>query len=1243
MSANPENPNGGTSWRGLWPVAAVILIAGILAFFWLPKNEPQQNGRPKNGEATKPAAADCERLTARLNEATGYLEALDFPNAEKALSALANEFPREPAAIRNLAICRALALDKVSAEEARHDPARAGAAIEADRKLEPSSPIPHVLAAHVASHQDDVAAAIAELEAAAKLAPDDPAIAFKLYFAGGATNDDELRQKSRQGLAAAVNADPTNSYLLKQNLIAEAEEKDPHAIETVTALLKQIESILPEVRRKLRVDLVATGDQLKTAVEEEKWPQVLARARLIDNAVKSEEWVRSDLRRLNRHPLAYVVLDFSSDVCGESSPSGNGEDSTASNPIRFTAAVSDRQFPELAGVVAVNLADFDLDGTTDVFALSEDQLTILSRAAVTGPWQKSFSVAVRGPMRGLLVADLDRDFQMKSKPALDANPEPAPEERPTPSDHGKPSCQPADVEVVTFGPAGVAVYRNDVDDGGNRTLVAVELSAELDGIRDVLAGVLTDVDHDGDLDLIFSAKSGISVWLNVGQLKFEDTTSRSSLPAADLAATSLVAVDWDRDLDIDILVSGPNETPAGWLENLRHGVMRWRKFEGKLENVNGSSRLNLADVDGNVSWDIIGTGPAGAKLVLTKTPSPGLVEPLDVAEISNDPLADSLIGDFDNDTHPDLLAWEKGDIQFFRGTNAAKFSRSGDVMSPAVNNIVACSAADLDGDGDLDLVVAQLDKLVLYENEGGNQNHWLAVRAQGEAGDNQNTGDVNHLGVGSVLELKSGRRYQAQVVTGQVTHFGLGKNDHVDVLRVIWTNGVPQPVVSPQADVSLCRIHVVSTSCPYFYTWNGAEFAFCTDACWAAPLGLQLAEGVFAEPRAWEYLSIPGDRLVPKDGKYLIQMTEELWEATYLDRMELLVVDHPADVDIFSNEKVGPPELAAFKIHTVRNRQLPQAARDKHGRDVLDQITHEDGIFMKGFDAEPKRGLTDEHFLELDLGRLAHSKNVTLFLTGWLYPASTSLRVGLSQDRTALAPRPPALEVLDQHGNWQVVRPFMGFPGGRTKTIAVDLSDLFLTDDYRLRIVTNMEFYWDAAFFSVDEAPAPLELTRLPVASADLHYRGYSEVLDNPGFGPPGYDYNRVSRSPKWAPMAGRFTRYGDVTELLQDEDDLQVIFGSGDEVTVAFQVPEKGPRAGWKREFLLHNVGWDKDNDLNVVTSQAVEPLPFHGMSGYPYRADEEYPETPRHKEYLRKYQTREQFPMEFWRQVPTFGRNAK
>jgi hypothetical protein len=285
--------------------------------------------------------------------------------------------------------------------------------------------------------------------------------------------------------------------------------------------------------------------------------------------------------------------------------------------------------------------------------------------------------------------------------------------------------------------------------------------------------------------------------------------------------------------------------------------------------------------------------------------------------------------------------------------------------------------------------------------------------------------------------------------------------------------------------------------------------------------------------------------------------------------------------------------------------------------------------------------VTDPHYLELDLGPLENPKRITLFLTGWLYPATTSMRVGLSQDRTNLPLRPPALEVPDAQGQWQEVRPFMGFPGGRTKTIAIDLTGAFLTNDYRLRIATNLEFFWDAAFFTVDEEPAPLEVTRLAVSSGDLHYRGFSAILQRPGYAPYGYDYNRVSTAPKWAPMSGLFTRYGDVTELLQADDDLQVVFGSGDELTVAFQVPEKGPPAGWKRDFLLHNVGWDKDNDLNIVTGQEVEPLPFQGMSGYPYRADEQFPDTERHREYLRKYQTRRQQPVSFWRQTQQYRPN--
>src|SRR5262249_39356 len=74
-------------------------------------------------------------------------------------------------------------------------------------------------------------------------------------------------------------------------------------------------------------------------------------------------------------------------------------------------------------------------------------------------------------------------------------------------------------------------------------------------------------------------------------------------------------------------------------------------------------------------------------------------------------------------------------------------------------------------------------------------------------------------------------------------------------------------------------------------------------------------------------------------------------------------------------------------------------------------------------------------------------------------------------------------------------------------------------------------------------------------------------------------------------------------------------------------------------RDFLLYNVGWDKDADLNTVYGQTVEPLPFAAMERYPYGAAQDFPDTPTHREYLRTWQTRTQPEAAFWRSVLRWG----
>jgi len=106
----------------------------------------------------------------------------------------------------------------------------------------------------------------------------------------------------------------------------------------------------------------------------------------------------------------------------------------------------------------------------------------------------------------------------------------------------------------------------------------------------------------------------------------------------------------------------------------------------------------------------------------------------------------------------------------------------------------------------------------------------------------------------------------------------------------------------------------------------------------------------------------------------------------------------------------------------------------------------------------------------------------------------------------------------------------------------------------------------------------------------------------------------------------GAYTRYGDVLPLVRAPDDMYVIMAPGDEVTLTFDAhaPPPPPARGWTRDFLLYTDAWLKDADRNTAMGGTVAPLPFHGMSRYPYGSDEAYPTDPAHRRYMEAYNTR-------------------
>jgi len=763
---------------------------------------------------------------------------------------------------------------------------------------------------------------------------------------------------------------------------------------------------------------------------------------------------------------------------------------------------------------------------------------------------------------------------------------------------------------------GVTLYRNDAERGFLDVTKASGIPQ-----APAASAALADFDHDGDLDVLLAGPDGADRLLqNNGSAVFKDVAGEAGIGAA-ARVLAAVPTDYDNGRDIDLL-EAVEDGSVRLFKNLRDG--RFKDVAAEV-GLGGAARLRslaVADVNKDGFSDAFFGADGGDLLALSDGKGGFRLEP---APWGSAGTSAALFIDYDNDGLLDLVMLTPTGLRLVRNLGGRWQDVTAAAFGAQTPAAVALAAGDVDGDGATDLVLRTPNgELRLWRNQG-TRNASVAVRLAGRVS--------NRSGLGAKVEVRAGslaQKLETYATTPTTAPadllFGLGPRAAPDAVRVLWPSGILQTELTAEAPgaprvsrLELKELDRKPSSCPYLYAWDGRRFAFVTDFMGGGEMGYFEEPGVFNQPNPVEQVRLTDTQLRPRAGRLELRVTNELEEALFLDRLSLLAVTHPAGTEVYPYEGMTSPPKES-RLYTVSDLHLPVGARDDHGHDVLERIARVDRRYPDDFALDAVRGFAELHALTLDLGHVPDQ--AVLLLTGWTDYAFSSDNVAARQ--AGLATRPPSLDVQDAAGRWVTAIDQVGVPVGRPQTVVTDLTGIWRSASRIVRITTNMRVYWDQIRVArvVD---APLTTARLPLQRAELRERGFSAETSPDGREPFGYDYARVSRSSPWKAFPGRYTREGDVRELLSEADDVFVVSRPGDEIALDFDARALAELpADRRRTYLLASDGFSKEMDIHSATPDAIGPWPFHGMTRYPYAAPQAFPMTEAKLRLIERYNTR-------------------
>jgi hypothetical protein len=416
--------------------------------------------------------------------------------------------------------------------------------------------------------------------------------------------------------------------------------------------------------------------------------------------------------------------------------------------------------------VGVSAADYDNDGFVDVYLtnLGPDVLYRNNGDGTFSDVTEKAGIRAPGWSSSAVFADFDRDGRLDLYVAsyLDVGPDRLPEAR------AGGTCSYLGVPVLC-GPRGLPgardlYFRQNAD--GTFTEASVATGALDEEAYFGLGVVASDLDGDGDLDLYVANDATPNyLFVNRGDGRFDERGFPSGTAVSgdgnEQASMGVDAADYDND-------GRPDLFAAHFASDYS---TLYRSLGGLLfEDVTARARIK------EPGWPYV---KWGAGLVdLDRDGFPDLVH-------SNGHVYPHLRGTAGRETY------EQPALSVYRNKQDGTFadvSAGSGATKPVLGRGTAL--ADLDNDGDVDVVVACLDgpPLVLRNDTPGG--HWLQVRAVGRKSNCDAIGARVTVRAGSLTQLREVKRtLSIYSASDPRAHFGLGTAAKADLVRVEWPSG----------------------------------------------------------------------------------------------------------------------------------------------------------------------------------------------------------------------------------------------------------------------------------------------------------------------------------------------------------------------------------------------------------------------------------------------------------------------